>query len=223
MKFMAHCNLILEFESERITVYNLYDFRYNEYILLNGSNGNEDERSLSGSGRYSGTPNQFIPQPAGGKGSSSASVQHGSEEEAEVGTGSDGDLELDESNSEFERLGVDSERVGSGSSFSGGDSDSSDVESMRVAPVVKAVDLPSAERLAKRLYTLDGFKVSDVWRHLSKSNDFSRAVATEYLKFFEFRDEQLDVSLRKFLAVCPLKGKLITARLFLAIVVCWLC
>lgn len=192
-----------------ITVTNFIDLdRYNEYILLNGSNGNDDDRSarddLSGSGRYSGTPNQFNSQiiTVAGKASPVGVTNQGSEEE-----GSDGDLELDESNSECERLGVDSERVGSGSSFSGGDSDSSDVESMRVAPVVKAVDLPSAERLAKRLYTLDGFKVSDVWRHLSKSNDFSRAVATEYLKFFEFRDEQLDVSLRKFLAVCPLRGK----------------
>lgn len=155
--------------------------RYNEYILLNGSSGTLDERSgrdeLSGSGRYtSSTPNQFNTQVSNVGGKDSPAVG-GSEEEGEFGTGSDGDLELDESNSEFERLGVDSERVGSGSSFSGGDSDSSDVESMRVAPVVKAVDLPSAERLAKRLYSLDGFKISDVWRHLSKSNDFSRAVA----------------------------------------------
>lgn len=188
-------------------------YRYNEYILLNGSNGNENDKSarddISSSGRYSGTPNHQINSEvinSTGKSSPATALHQGSEEEGECGTGSDGDLELDESNSECERLGADSERVGSGSSFSGGDSDSSDVESMRVAPVVKAVDLPSAERLAKRLYTLDGFKVSDVWRHLSKSNDFSRAVATEYLKFFEFRDEQLDVSLRKFLAVCPLRG-----------------
>lgn len=32
----------------------------------------------------------------------------------------------------------------------------------------KAVDLPSAQRLAKRLYYLDGFKLNDVVRHLSK-------------------------------------------------------
>jgi len=88
---------------------------------------------------------------------------------------------------------------------SGGDSDGSDVESMRIA-VVKAVDLPSAERLAKRLYTLDGFKVSDVWRQLSKANDFSREVATYFLRYFEFKDQTLDVSLRKFLSVCPLRG-----------------
>lgn len=164
------------------------------------------------SGRFSGTPNQ-LNSPAfnsAGKSSPATAIHQISEEDADLCLGSDGDLELDETNSECERLGVDSERVGSGSSFSGGDSDSSDVESMRVAPVVKAVDLPSAERLAKRLYSLDGFKVSDVWRHLSKSNDFSRAVATEYLKFFEFKDEQLDVSLRKFLAVCPLRGKIQT-------------
>ena len=34
--------------------------------------------------------------------------------------------------------------------------------------VNKSVDLPSARRLAKRLYTLDGFKSNDVVRHLCK-------------------------------------------------------
>lgn len=47
--------------------------------------------------------------------------------------------------------------------------DGSDVESLHsfhYSP--KAVDMPSAIRLAKRLYHLDGFKKSDVSRHLSK-------------------------------------------------------
>jgi PH and SEC7 domain-containing protein len=47
--------------------------------------------------------------------------------------------------------------------------DGSDVDSLHsfhYSP--KAVDLPSAIRLAKRLYSLDGFKKSDVSRHLSK-------------------------------------------------------
>lgn len=47
--------------------------------------------------------------------------------------------------------------------------DESDVESLHsfhYSP--KAVDMPSAIRLAKRLYGLDGFKKSDVSRHLSK-------------------------------------------------------
>ena len=34
--------------------------------------------------------------------------------------------------------------------------------------VNKSVDLPSVRRLAKRLYTLDGFKSTDVIRHLCK-------------------------------------------------------
>ncbi len=34
--------------------------------------------------------------------------------------------------------------------------------------VNKSVDLPSARRLAKRLYSLDGFKSTDVMRHLCK-------------------------------------------------------
>jgi PH and SEC7 domain-containing protein len=45
-------------------------------------------------------------------------------------------------------------------------SDAESLHSFHYSP--KAVDLPSAERLAKRLYTLDGFKKSDVSRHLSK-------------------------------------------------------
>lgn len=47
--------------------------------------------------------------------------------------------------------------------------DGSDVDSLHsyhYSP--KAVDIPSAVRLAKRLYSLDGFKKSDVSRHLSK-------------------------------------------------------
>lgn len=47
--------------------------------------------------------------------------------------------------------------------------DGSDVESLHsyhYSP--KGVDIPSAVRLAKRLYSLDGFKKSDVSRHLSK-------------------------------------------------------
>jgi PH/SEC7 domain-containing protein len=47
--------------------------------------------------------------------------------------------------------------------------DESDIESLHsfhYSP--KAVDIPSAVRLAKRLYLLDGFKKSDVSRHLSK-------------------------------------------------------
>lgn len=46
-----------------------------------------------------------------------------------------------------------------------GDSDS---ESEVQVYTPKGVDLPSAQRLAKRLYYLDGFKSSDVVRHLSK-------------------------------------------------------
>ncbi|RZC38863.1 Sec7 and/or PH 9 domain containing protein, partial [Asbolus verrucosus] len=86
--------------------------------------------------------------------------------------------------------------------------DESDVESLHsfhYSP--KAVDLPSAIRLAKRLYSLDGFKKSDVSRHLSKNNDFSRAVAEEYLKYFDFENDTLDIALRKFLKQFSLTGE----------------
>ncbi|CAH1186769.1 unnamed protein product [Phyllotreta striolata] len=86
--------------------------------------------------------------------------------------------------------------------------DESDVESLHsfhYSP--KAVDMPSAIRLAKRLYSLDGFKKSDVSRHLSKNNDFSRAVAEEYLKYFDFQKDNLDIALRKFLKQFSLTGE----------------
>jgi hypothetical protein len=51
------------------------------------------------------------------------------------------------------------------------------------------VDIPSASRLAKRLYNLEGFRKDDISRHLCKNNDFSKAVADEYCK----------VSLQRFL------------------------
>ncbi|XP_046740629.1 PH and SEC7 domain-containing protein isoform X6 [Diprion similis] len=85
------------------------------------------------------------------------------------------------------------------------ESDIESLHSFHYSP--KAVDLPSAVRLAKRLYSLDGFKKSDVSRHLSKNNDFSRAVAEEYLRYFNFEQDTLDVALRKFLAQFSLTGE----------------
>ena len=59
----------------------------------------------------------------------------------------------------------------------------SDMDSLHsFHPPVRVVDMPSANRLAKRLYNLEGFRKSDISRHLSKNNDFSRAVAEEYCK-----------------------------------------
>jgi len=80
---------------------------------------------------------------------------------------------LKESEDEREALisGVCDEQKGHGSGASPPQSadEESDIESLHsfhYSP--KAVDLPSAVRLAKRLYSLDGFKKSDVSRHLSK-------------------------------------------------------
>ncbi|XP_059156535.1 PH and SEC7 domain-containing protein-like isoform X2 [Physella acuta] len=85
-------------------------------------------------------------------------------------------------------------------------SDDSDTDSLYHQPS-KAVDRPSAERLAKRLFNLEGFRKSDVSRHLCKKNDFSNLVAEEYLKFFDFRDDTLDLALRKFLTQFSLYGE----------------
>ncbi|XP_076453496.1 uncharacterized protein LOC143288746 isoform X2 [Babylonia areolata] len=85
-------------------------------------------------------------------------------------------------------------------------SDDSDAESLYHQPS-KGVDQPSAARLAKRLFHLEGFRKSDVSRHLCKKNDFSNLVAEEYLKFFEFRGDSLDQALRKFLHQFCLTGE----------------
>uniref|UniRef100_A0A671LJP5 Uncharacterized LOC107666723 n=1 Tax=Sinocyclocheilus anshuiensis TaxID=1608454 RepID=A0A671LJP5_9TELE len=68
-------------------------------------------------------------------------------------------------------------------------------------------DLDSAKRLAKRLFYLHGFKKCDVARHLSKNNDFSRLVAEEYLRYFNFSEMTLDQALRAFLLEFALTGE----------------
>ncbi|XP_074519757.1 uncharacterized protein LOC141785361 [Halichoeres trimaculatus] len=68
-------------------------------------------------------------------------------------------------------------------------------------------DVAAAKRLAKRLFNLDGFRKSDVARHLSKNNDFSRMVAEEYLSFFNFTGLSLDQALRTFLRQFALMGE----------------
>ena len=74
-------------------------------------------------------------------------------------------------------------------------------------PPVKIVDIPSAHRLAKRLYNLEGFHKSDISRHLSKNNEFSRAVAEEYCALFSFGGLSLDQALRLFLGQFCLTGE----------------
>ncbi|CAB3377447.1 Hypothetical predicted protein [Cloeon dipterum] len=91
------------------------------------------------------------------------------------------------------------------SSITEDDSDIESLHSFHYSP--KAVDMPSVLRLAKRLFELQGFKKSDVSRHLSKNNDFSRAVAEEYLRFFIFEGDTLDAALRKFLKQFSLAGE----------------
>ncbi|XP_072261378.1 PH and SEC7 domain-containing protein 3 isoform X7 [Pyxicephalus adspersus] len=68
-------------------------------------------------------------------------------------------------------------------------------------------NLQAAKRLAKRLYQLDGFKRSDVAKHLGKNNEFSKLVAEEYLQFFDFTGMTLDQSLRSFFKAFSLIGE----------------
>ncbi|XP_061873339.1 PH and SEC7 domain-containing protein 3 isoform X3 [Colius striatus] len=67
--------------------------------------------------------------------------------------------------------------------------------------------LEAARRLAKRLFHLDRFKRSDVAKHLGKNNEFSKLVAEEYLKFFDFTGMTLDCSLRSFFNAFSLIGE----------------
>ncbi|XP_068590549.1 PH and SEC7 domain-containing protein 1 isoform X1 [Cebidichthys violaceus] len=68
-------------------------------------------------------------------------------------------------------------------------------------------DLQAAKRLAKRLYSLDGFRKSDVARHLGKNNEFSQMVAEEYLSNFNFTGLTIDQALRTFLSQFALMGE----------------
>ncbi|KAJ8286729.1 hypothetical protein GJAV_G00042640 [Gymnothorax javanicus] len=68
-------------------------------------------------------------------------------------------------------------------------------------------DQEAARRLARRLYHLEGFRRSDVAKHLGKNNEFSQMVAEEYLTFFEFTGMTLDQSLRCFLKAFALMGE----------------
>ncbi|XP_078577179.1 uncharacterized protein LOC144862517 isoform X2 [Branchiostoma floridae x Branchiostoma japonicum] len=107
----------------------------------------------------------------------------------------------DDSDSDGEEKGVYESRAWS-------DSDSEvDLALDREPGSPKKVDIPSAKRLAKRLYNLDGFKKSDVARHLSKKNEFNRLVAQEYLAHFDFSGHQLDIALRTFLKAFSLTGE----------------
>uniref|UniRef100_A0A8B9NCS3 Pleckstrin and Sec7 domain containing 4 n=1 Tax=Accipiter nisus TaxID=211598 RepID=A0A8B9NCS3_9AVES len=66
---------------------------------------------------------------------------------------------------------------------------------------------PPAQRLAARLFHLDGFKKSQVAAFLRKNNDFSGMVAQEYLDFFQFGGQTLDQALRSFLQALVLTGE----------------
>lgn len=104
-------------------------------------------------------------------------------------TSSDEDGEVDDDDSESDSL----------SSFK--------YTSVSPRQIGNTIDSPSASRLAKRLYNLEGFQKSDVARHLGKNNQFSCLVAEEYVKLFDFGGQRLDWALRTFLARFHLIGE----------------
>ncbi|TRY63787.1 hypothetical protein TCAL_04930 [Tigriopus californicus] len=84
----------------------------------------------------------------------------------------------------------------------------SDLDSLHsYHPPQKVIDTSSAARLAKRLFYLDGFKKTDVSRHLSKNTDYNHVVAEEYLRYFDFAQKSLDSALRQFLTHFCLGGE----------------
>uniref|UniRef100_A0A8C2BZZ8 PH and SEC7 domain-containing protein 1-like n=1 Tax=Cyprinus carpio TaxID=7962 RepID=A0A8C2BZZ8_CYPCA len=72
---------------------------------------------------------------------------------------------------------------------------------------VEVMDRAKAQHLAVKLYRLDGFRRTDVVRHLDKDNEFSHAVGEEYLKFFDFTNQSLEQALRSFLKEVVLIGE----------------
>ncbi|CDW54021.1 Sec7 and PH 9 domain containing protein [Trichuris trichiura] len=73
--------------------------------------------------------------------------------------------------------------------------------------VVRAGGINAAKRLARRLYEMDGFQPTDVRQQLRKSDDFSKLVANEFIKMFNFSLYRVDAALRLFLSyLFPLPG-----------------
>ncbi|XP_048369370.1 PH and SEC7 domain-containing protein 4 [Sphaerodactylus townsendi] len=68
-------------------------------------------------------------------------------------------------------------------------------------------DQAAAQRLAGRLYHLDGFKRTQVASFLRKNNEFSQMVSEAYLSFFQFSGLTLDQALRLFLKAFVLTGE----------------
>lgn len=60
---------------------------------------------------------------------------------------------------------------------------------------------------ARRLYSLDGYRKSQVAAELSKKTEFGSLVADEYLKYFDFSNDSLDQALRKFVSRFCLTGE----------------
>jgi hypothetical protein len=100
-------------------------------------------------------------------------------------TASDDEEEEEYFRNDDDRFYVAQENLaGNGASPQLSESEESDMESLRsYHPPIKVVDIPSALRLAKRLYNLEGFKKSDVSRHLSRNNEFNQVKPKHFSHF----------------------------------------
>nr|CAB3265210.1 PH and SEC7 domain-containing protein 1 [Phallusia mammillata] len=65
----------------------------------------------------------------------------------------------------------------------------------------------SAAQFANKLFLLDGFERADVAKHLSKTDEYSRNVATSYMAFFNFSKQTLDEAMRSFFTHFVLVGE----------------
>ncbi|KAL3318908.1 pleckstrin and Sec7 domain containing [Cichlidogyrus casuarinus] len=71
----------------------------------------------------------------------------------------------------------------------------------------KAADREAASRLAKRLFYLDGFRITEISKQIGKKNDFSQLVGEEFASNFEFTGLPIDVGLRQYLQKFCLLGE----------------
>lgn len=81
------------------------------------------------------------------------------------------------------------------------------VEPLNISKFAIESDDISPADVASRLFTLNGYKDSDVAPMLGKNTDFSRQTCQEYLRFFDFEGLGLDDALRTFLKKFSLTGE----------------
>ncbi|XP_047128258.1 PH and SEC7 domain-containing protein 4 isoform X1 [Hydra vulgaris] len=79
-------------------------------------------------------------------------------------------------------------------------------DSLKTSDVINNIEISPLE-IASRLYTLNGYKDTDVAPMLGKNTELSQQICKEYLQFYRFDGLSLDGALRNFLGNFPLTGE----------------